>query len=267
MGCEQHRYIPAVYGIRCKENGKVYIGSTTRFNQRFTVHLGKMKAGKGINKKIQDDYDKYGPECFEYFICERLPDGITKDQRQERELHFCHEYNSFDAGYNYKDPVTGSFVRKANRADTMPSAWKDIPIVILDRVGNITEAQCPTEASIITGVDKKNIGKVRKYWKDPCNPTGNQRKSYKGYIFIDKEYYKEGFDYWGWHKVSGYTPRKKLSDTDMRPIVVTNIDSGKSQQFSSPIEASEKLLVNLSRIMSCLNHQREFYYRCTYAFA
>lgn len=67
-----------IYAIRCKENGKVYIGRTYRLDVRIREHFLALRKGKTdkLNttyKKsgFQADYNKYGEDAFEVYIIEQ----------------------------------------------------------------------------------------------------------------------------------------------------------------------------------------------------
>jgi predicted GIY-YIG superfamily endonuclease len=62
-----------VYQILNKNNGKVYIGETTRGKLRWKQHLRALKGKYHENHKLQEDYDKFGEEVFEWSILKELP--------------------------------------------------------------------------------------------------------------------------------------------------------------------------------------------------
>ena len=57
-----------VYCIRCKVNNKAYIGSSANIKKRLSNHKSSLKAGKHINKQLQEDYNKYGADSFLYLV-------------------------------------------------------------------------------------------------------------------------------------------------------------------------------------------------------
>jgi len=57
-----------VYEIRNKTNNKVYIGQTTRGRIRWTQHLTELRGNYHKNKVLQEDFDKFGEEAFEWTI-------------------------------------------------------------------------------------------------------------------------------------------------------------------------------------------------------
>ena len=57
-----------VYQIKNLENNKVYIGETIRGELRWKEHLRDLRGNRHPNKLLQEDFDKYGREAFEWTI-------------------------------------------------------------------------------------------------------------------------------------------------------------------------------------------------------
>lgn len=58
-----------VYVIKCIKNNKIYIGSTTvSFIKRYNHHLSQLKRNNHKNQYLQNSYNKYGEEFFEFDI-------------------------------------------------------------------------------------------------------------------------------------------------------------------------------------------------------
>lgn len=67
-----------VYLIRCKANGRIYIGSTKQnFRARFSNHCKFLKANKLSNKELRNDFNKYGASQFEFEILGVYPEHLT----------------------------------------------------------------------------------------------------------------------------------------------------------------------------------------------
>jgi group I intron endonuclease len=67
--------LKGVYRIFCLENEKYYIGSTSKsFKQRFTQHLSKLNTGNHSCAHLQNAFDKYGKDSFEFSIIEIISD-------------------------------------------------------------------------------------------------------------------------------------------------------------------------------------------------
>ena len=60
--------IAHIYQIKCKTNGKIYIGSTAHLKQRWKFHRWQLRAGKHDAKYMQNCWNKYGEEDFEFSV-------------------------------------------------------------------------------------------------------------------------------------------------------------------------------------------------------
>lgn len=63
-----------IYSIRCVKNNKVYIGETIRGKMRWSSHLTKLRGNYHSNKKLQEDYNKYGEDAFEWSVIKETPE-------------------------------------------------------------------------------------------------------------------------------------------------------------------------------------------------
>jgi group I intron endonuclease len=98
----------AIYAIRCKENGRVYIGRTSCVERRIKEHFTELRKGQktcrtGATKVygkslLQEDYDKYSEDAFEVYV---LEEDIQPEKCKERESFWIAEYNSTNAIYGY----------------------------------------------------------------------------------------------------------------------------------------------------------------------
>lgn len=100
-----------IYAILNKQNGKVYIGKTTTkiFHYIRTERLYKLTEGSMHNQRLQQDFNYYGAENFDFFILEKFL--ITDNSYNKAalyksinylEVYYIHKFktNSPDYGYN-----------------------------------------------------------------------------------------------------------------------------------------------------------------------
>ncbi len=71
--------LPAVYGIICKENNKIYVGETENYKKRFLYHVKMLKDGNHPNKSLQHDFNELERDesLFEFILFE-VEDGNTE---------------------------------------------------------------------------------------------------------------------------------------------------------------------------------------------
>lgn len=66
--------ISGIYTICNKVNSKFYLGSTENFDEREEDHFHNLKHNEHHNKLLQEDYNKFGRECFEFNVFEQIQD-------------------------------------------------------------------------------------------------------------------------------------------------------------------------------------------------
>ncbi len=71
------RYVCGIYAIRNNLNGKMYIGSSTNIRSRYEAHFRGLCNNSGINKKLQEDFNKIGYANFSFLIVEECSDNIS----------------------------------------------------------------------------------------------------------------------------------------------------------------------------------------------
>lgn len=64
------KYQRCVYRITCKENGRVYIGSTSNYYMRSKSHLSLLRRGKHNKQEFQEDFEKFGEKAFVFEVVE-----------------------------------------------------------------------------------------------------------------------------------------------------------------------------------------------------
>ena len=58
--------VSGVYVIRCLANGRVYVGSSKDLNKRIRQHKSKLKSRGHELPRLQNDWDVYGEELFDF---------------------------------------------------------------------------------------------------------------------------------------------------------------------------------------------------------
>lgn len=99
--------IIGIYAIVCLENGKVYVGKSINVRARLMSHKcalrSKTRRKKHTNRRLYEDVQKFGWECFECYVLEEF-DSIDEDLIASRELHWMKHLNATDRnqGYNLR---------------------------------------------------------------------------------------------------------------------------------------------------------------------
>lgn len=86
-----------IYCIKFLKNNKVYIGSTNKcFKNRFIQHKSKLKTNTHNNPILQNYWNKYGEDFFEFSIIEVLEKDILK-----KEEFYIAEFNACNFKYGF----------------------------------------------------------------------------------------------------------------------------------------------------------------------
>ena len=132
-----------IYMIRNKTTGKIYIGQSVNIYSRFKSHKNYLRAGKHHNEYLQNSWNKYGEEDFEFLILEET----MKETLYQREHFYMKSFNSCfsENGFNIETltgeenrkiihPETGKKISAANKGhETSEETRKKIS---LSKIGN-----------------------------------------------------------------------------------------------------------------------------------
>lgn len=104
--------VSAIYALRCKTTGKVYIGRSQDPHNRMKQHLQHLKRGDNYygTESFKEDFDKFGAADFEGYILET---GVIPAKFRERESFWIAEYRATNPLYGYnKNPMEVGLVMK-----------------------------------------------------------------------------------------------------------------------------------------------------------
>lgn len=91
------KVITGIYKIENMVNHKVYIGQSKNIYTRWNTHKYKLNKGTSPNKYLQNAYNKYGKDNFEFsIICE-----CKEEELNEKEKFYISFYKSTDRKYGY----------------------------------------------------------------------------------------------------------------------------------------------------------------------
>lgn len=89
---------PVIYKIVNSDNGKVYVGQTTRFRKRLSEHYKALCYNKHCSYYLQKSFNKHGVDKYYFEILEI----VTKENICEREIYWIEKLDSSNRnkGYN-----------------------------------------------------------------------------------------------------------------------------------------------------------------------
>jgi hypothetical protein len=114
---------PAIYEIACIPTGRRYIGSSIMPNDRRRGHFHDLRKGKGVNKAIQADFDKYGQAAFTWRLVATALDKSALLELEEQVIaSFNPEYNVTRKPSKQSPTPGGRFLTAQGITDTL-AGW------------------------------------------------------------------------------------------------------------------------------------------------
>lgn len=96
-----------IYGIKNTVNGKIYVGKTMQsFGDRWDCHKAQLKANYHDNRHLQNAWNKYGSENFEFIILQDCTDKDL-DYVNTMEIAEIKKYKDLGLAYNIHDGGDG----------------------------------------------------------------------------------------------------------------------------------------------------------------
>ena len=93
-----------IYGILNTENNKIYIGKTgMNFGDRWDSHKSLLRNGKHDNQHLQNAWNKYGIDAFEFIIVEEC----SVEELDVKEIYWIKHYKDLGLSYNILDGGDG----------------------------------------------------------------------------------------------------------------------------------------------------------------
>lgn len=98
-----------IYQIKNKETGKIYIGSTKDIRKRWSQHKSKLRRGCHSNSYLQNAWNKYGEDAFEFSVLKKVP---TNQQFIEEQRYLDKKKPFGKRGYNLSKSAAGQPVER-----------------------------------------------------------------------------------------------------------------------------------------------------------
>lgn len=101
------RELSGIYKIENKSTKRIYVGSSTKLTQRWKTHRKALRRGIHPNKSLQNAWDKYGENDFDFIIIEKVEDLeilLIKEQKW-MDYYRCYER---ELGYNIRKNATNN---------------------------------------------------------------------------------------------------------------------------------------------------------------
>ena len=140
-----------IYMITNKVSNKKYIGSSRNIEQRKRTHLHKLRHGKHENAHLQNAFNKYGEENFEFSILEEC----LKENLAQKEKKNIEEWETLcrDKGYNICPNINNK--------------WFHIPAELASQIAFDTE-NISIFLFIFFNASSENVSTPHRNWMHPA---------------------------------------------------------------------------------------------------
>ena len=100
-----------IYGIKNKVNNKIYVGKTImNFGDRWDCHKSQLRGGYHDNPHLQNSWNKYGEDNFEFIIIYNCENNEDVDQVNLLEIEYIKHYRDLGLSYNIHDGGDGGLL-------------------------------------------------------------------------------------------------------------------------------------------------------------
>lgn len=217
-----------IYKIENKNNGKVYIGQSIDILKRWRYHINRLSKNSHPNSHLQNAWNKYGEESFEFEILEEC----NNQDLCKRENFWCNKFESFFSTNGYNLTITSDF-KKYNLTEEGRKKIGD-----KHRGKSISQETRLLISSRLKG--KKRSEETKKKMSKPKTPWTKEMKENQSIL-------KKG---------KGPTMTELWIKSKLKRIVSINKD-GIEISYNSIKEASEILKIKPTNIVACCKGRKK----------
>ena len=157
--------VSGVYCIINIKNHKRYIGSSKNIKYRLQSHRSNLRHNNHENQYLQNAWNKYGEDNFDFYIIEKCEESQLLDKEQNYISNIKPEYNLNPI--TQKPPCTENSRRKQSETrkklfseGKLKPSFKHIPTYVYDLDGNFLKEYYSIKSASL-GEFGKNSGAVR----------------------------------------------------------------------------------------------------------
>lgn len=169
-------YASGIYVIRCKITMSLYVGQSKRIINRWLEHNGRLLKGIHTNKHLQNAFNKYGINEFEFAIIEYTEaDKKVLDARERYWIKYYRRIFGYHNVYNYNDGGGGADVTpewREHLSNIEKKVWED-------EVLRAEQSTRTKEQWQDTKIRERREEGLRRYYRSEKGKESNSRKTKK----------------------------------------------------------------------------------------
>lgn len=166
-----------IYQIKNKINDKSYIGSSCRFTERKNTHLASLRKNKHDNRLLQNSWNKYGEQNFEFIILKEF-ENISRDELYLIENEYVQKLKTTDRNYGY------NIANPANKPPNMKGkklSEKHREKISISNKGKLKGRKLSEETKLKIGIHSKNRIRTKEWCeKISLSRIGEKNPNWKG---------------------------------------------------------------------------------------
>lgn len=89
-----------IYALKCRVNGKVYVGSTKKLPKRIREHRSLLRRGLHSETELQQDWSLHGEAEFSFYELETFVYDESLETRRSAELKWMEQFSKDGLLYN-----------------------------------------------------------------------------------------------------------------------------------------------------------------------
>src|SRR5690625_3837716 len=168
-----YKRIKGIYSVTNITTNRVYIGKSVNIKVRWSRHRYDLRDGIHWSRKMQEDYNNYGLDSFEFEIIEEVPEAPNTNSLDNLEINYIKEFTKDKEMYNK------SLGGKGNNGVVFSKETRRR----MSESGKGKRLSQDTKDKISKGIKKKLIIDGVKYegMKDPAKERSEERRVGKEY--------------------------------------------------------------------------------------
>ena len=206
-----------IYIIRNLVNNKVYIGKSKNVSQRKNAHFNALKLNKHNNQHLQNSYNKYGKDNFQFDILEYCEESLLPT----REMYFIELHRN-----NY------NIIQSIDNRQNFPQEMKD----------KMKQSKINKGLTVLIYSYNINTQEIIK-WDSikECSNTLNLNRRVIQKILKDKKYSYKGFQF---NYTGVFNNIIKIGGSPSKCIFVYDINKQFIGEYSSILQCSKMLKIS-----------------------